>query len=914
MGKVFSVHCSESFLNVVAEFTLSIFCNRLEHESNIIIIVSNHEDVELLDKSLRQSYCGNYSDLKIKVFSLSEIDHDILVNQNDSLKIISPIRRLMLLMEFIKFWNSEHSDNYPMSLSYELSILLNEMHKHCIPLSNFENLFESDLPEHAQKAVEFLSCLSKKWKEVLCKENVLDILEHRSLYINNLIKYLEAGVCNSTIIFAGMAFDSLVINFIQTLYKLPNAQIILPYVDINISEANWQLLEESHYQYCIKNLLDVLKVNRNDIVFLGKQNNREFVNNVFNFDIFLEEYHKGKVHSYDNCDYVKLITCISDEEESQVVSELMAKYSSRDITIFTSNVLLSKRIDSLLNLGNLVDKLNANYLIFSFISSILEVVMSYWNPVSLLSLLKHPFITLGYSDNEYSTLVSDFELKIIRLCSSYDFISIDNNIKEKVPELLPFWEKVTNIILPLVNVKYDTISSIVKVHITCLRDLLAGSAVFSYENIEEFFSNFQSACTNIKISGIDTYCEILISVLRNNLFIENYKLSSVNLSRRDIVIFSGFNEFDYGMSLRSTLLSNRMRSKLGLPSIQVEKGYFAYVLYSFFYASKVYITRSLKSFGKVNEEPIWLKKIKIVANIYNYKDLEYENCLKMPDKYSSGMMDLFCLRPQPNPEINHRVIAFNIISTTALEILIKNPYVFYLNNILNIVPCKDINEKFSMRDFGIIVHNILHKYLLNNEYQQNYDTLIKIAESEFVDRYRNFPQVNSILWPKFQVIAEQFFEMNLNRNRDVDRIITEHFFSWEISNNVKIVSKCDRVECLKDNSVVIIDYKTGIIPSQSDISRGIALQMIIQALAVKKSLKRDISGLMYWKISSEDIKIIPIDNYEEIMEKSEIILKQLILEYLTEKKPFSASYDISGYGDYSLLIRLKEWGQHIYNK
>ncbi|QGR02354.1 hypothetical protein EDL79_01510 [Ehrlichia ruminantium] len=62
---------------------------------------------------------------------------------------------------------------------------------------------------------------------------------------------------------------------------------------------------------------------------------------------------------------------------------------------------------------------------------------------------------------------------------------------------------------------------------------------------------------------------------------------------------------------------------------------------------------------------------------------------------------------------------------------------------------------------------------------------------------------------------------------------------------------------------------------------------------------------MYWKISSEDIKIIPIDNYEEIMEKSEIILKQLILEYLTEKKPFSASYDISGYDDYNILTCCK---------
>ncbi|GAT78173.1 PD-(D/E)XK nuclease family protein [Ehrlichia ruminantium] len=912
MGKVFSVHCSESFLNVVAEFTLDVFYSSINSVSNIIVIVSSNEEMTLLDKLLAKSSYGNYSSLKIKVISLSDIDHDVLVNNSDFVKIISPLRKLMLLMEFIKLWNSEHCDNYPLSLSYELSALLNEMYTHCIPLSSFENLFEYDLPEHSQKAVKFLSYFSKKWTEILQQENVLDILEHRSLYINTLIRYLEEGSSNSTIIFAGMAFNTLIIDFVRTLYKLPNTQIILPYVDVGIDEKNWKLLEESHYQYCVKNLLDVLKIDRNNIVFLGKQNNRVFIDSIFNFDLFLEEYHKGRIQICGSCDYVQVITCMSDEEESHVISALMKKYKSKDVAVFTNNVLLSKRVDSIVNLENLPHELDVNYLILSFVSNVLEVVVSSWNPISLLSLLKHPFVNLGYSEDEYSTLISNFELKIIRLYSSYDFVSIDGNVREKVPDLIHFWEKITSVVLPLVDVKHGTISSIVKAHIVCLRDLLTDSTVFSYEKIEGFFDNFQSACANIRMSGIDIYYEILISVLHNNLFVENYRLSSVNLYKREVVIFSGFNELNYGTGLHSTLLSNRMRSKLGLPSIQREKGYFAYILYSFFYSDKIYITRSLKSFGKVNEESIWIKKIKIMAKIYNYKNLEREDYLRSEKGYTNSVINLCDLRPQPNPEINHRVMAFNILSTTAVEILVKNPYVFYLNNILNILPYKDINEKFSMKDFGIIVHSVLHKYLVSPKNQQDYGRLIKIAESEFLNKYKNFPQVETILWPKFQQIAEQFFEMNLNRNSNIDKIITEHFFSWEINNNVKIISKCDRVECLKDNSIAIIDYKTGVIPSQLDISCGIALQMIIQALTVKKSLKKNISDLMYWKIGAEDIKVVYIDNYEEIMEKTEIALKELILEYLVNRKPFIASHDVAGFGSYDLLIRLKEWWNLMY--
>ncbi|WDM85634.1 PD-(D/E)XK nuclease family protein [Ehrlichia sp. JZT12] len=910
MGKVFSVHCSESFLSVVAEFVSNIFYNNTELNS-IVAIVPSKEDVELLRSELK-SYCTATVFVRIKIISLSDIDQDLLVNQHSSIKIISPIRKILLLMDFIRSWNFENNDNYPMSLSYELSALLNEMYIHCIPLSNLENLFDYDLPEHCQKAAKFLSALSRKWEKILCQEKVLDILEHRSLYLSNLIKYLEEETLNSSIVFAGIVFGNFFIDFIQALYKMHNSQIILPYIDVDISEKDWQLLDESHYQYYIKNLLDILKVNRRDIVFLGKKNRCIFIENIFNFNLFLEKYHK---HGVEECDYnnrIELITCASDEEEAQNVSMVIKDNPCRDITVFTNNGMLSKRIDSILSSNDLSNQSSINYLIVSFILHILDVVISHWNPISLLSLLKHPFITLGYIKEDYEVLVSNFELKVIRLYSSYDFTSIENNIKENVPELLPFWEKIVSVMLPLTSVKSSVISSIVKVHMSCIYNLLEGSIIYGssdHNRIEEFFNNFQNSCNGISIYGISLYNEILTSILRSSFFPENYKLSCINLSKRDIVIFAGFNEINYSISSSSILLNRWIRDKLGLASVQQEKGYFAYILYSFFYANKIYITQSLKSFGKVNEESIWVRKLKILAKLYNLEDLNHKNYLEVQDKFAiDKVKNSAYLRPQPNPEINERSRAFSILSVTSLETLVKNPYIFYLNNLLNILPCRDINEKFSMRNFGIVVHNILHKYVLSNRDKRRYEDLIEIAGEELLDKYKNFPHIETILWPKFQKIAEQFFEMNLDRDHYIDKVVTEHFFSWEIDNNVKVLSKCDRVEYLKDGSVVIIDYKTGVIPSQSDISSGTALQMIVQALTVKQSLKKDISGLMYWKISSEDMEIIPIDNYIEIMEKLEGALKQLIFEYITHKKPFIASYDVSKYTDYDLLIRVKEWG------
>ncbi|AHX05401.1 PD-(D/E)XK nuclease superfamily protein [Ehrlichia chaffeensis str. Liberty] len=914
MGKIFSVYCPESFLAVVAKFAFDIFNDNSGNSSSVIIIVPNQEDVKLLYGQLKLYFHATVL-AQVKVMSLSDIDQDLLANEHSFVRIMTPIRKLLLLMEFIKLWNSENGDNYPLSLGYELSSLLNEMHVHCIPISNLECLFDYDLPAHCQKAARFLSELSKKWKEVLNKDEVLDILEHRSLYIGNLIKYLQDEVLNCTVIFAGMVFDNFFVNFIQELYKLPNSRIIFPYVDISIDEKDWQLLEECHYQYYVKSLLDILKVNRNDIVFLGEPNHSVFVSSVFNFNLFLEKYHQHEIQNYSDYSRVKLITCISDEEEAQVVSMLIKENVNNSPIVFTNNLLLTKRINSIVNAERLLDKPNVGYLILSFILHTLEVVMSKWNPIPLLSLLKHPFVTLGYVKEDYDALISSFELKVIRSYSGYDFFSMENNVKEKVPDLLPFWEKITSVILPLVKVKHDVISSIVKAHIVCIQNLLEGNLVIDsngYSKIQEFFDDLQNSCNGIKVYGMDVYYEILTSVLYSSFSLENYKLSTVNLFKRGIVIFAGFNEINYGVNSCGTLLNRWIRTKLGLPSIQREKGYFAYLLHSFFYADKIYITQSLKSFGKINEESIWIRRLGILAKLYDIENLKCEIYSKISDRFScDDTKSLAYLRPQPNPDINNRVIAFNVLSTTSLETLVKNPYVFYLSNILNILPCKSINEKFSMRDFGIVVHNVLHKYLLCNNNQHRYEDLVEIAASELLDKYKDFPQVETILWPKFQKIAEQFFEINLERAHYVDEIITERFFSWEINSNIEVISRCDRVECLKDGSVIIIDYKTGAIPSQSDINYGVALQMIIQALTVKQSLKKEISGLMYWKISSEDMRIVPIDNYTELIKKLEVALKQLILDYVEFMKPFTASCDMSKYADYDLITRVKEWGYFI---
>jgi ATP-dependent helicase/nuclease subunit B len=70
----------------------------------------------------------------------------------------------------------------------------------------------------------------------------------------------------------------------------------------------------------------------------------------------------------------------------------------------------------------------------------------------------------------------------------------------------------------------------------------------------------------------------------------------------------------------------------------------------------------------------------------------------------------------------------------------------------------------------------------------------------------------------------------------------------------QLVGRADRIERRPDGRLAILDYKTGLPPSQSDVEAGLAPQLLLEAaMAAKGGFGPDIAGeaaeLIYWHLT-----------------------------------------------------------------
>ncbi|QXK92550.1 PD-(D/E)XK nuclease family protein [Neoehrlichia mikurensis] len=870
-SQVFTVHCSESFLDVVAHYICT--------QHNTIVIVPDEDDVKFISTVLIKL---NYNMDNTVILSFMEVKRKLVMLHEDA-----DDTKLLFLMQFIESWNKENDDNYSVLLSNELLSLLDELQVNCIQFDSLRDLFVVDDSEYWQKTSKFLCDLVHKWKLKY------DVNLIKNFCIDELICQWKEHYPSYKVILAVMDCSKLFLHFVRAVYKLIDSKIILPYVNFDISDNDWQNLDKKHYQYSIKNVLYELNITRQDVKQLEcKSYYNIIIEKLFNFNVLFNTSN-DKSTNFNN---IELITCTSEEEEAYVVCNLITLYEGAKV--FVSNNSLVSRIRSILNIDNMQACNNNNYLIPVFLLYVIDAVLLS-NSLSLLSLLKHPFVRLGYAIDEYNILLDEFELQVIRQRSDVNF----NNFDEICDSLSVFCNKITAALSPLVLANDQSISDISSAHVLCVRYFISGNQDCDIILIiEEFFTYLQNMLKDITIYSLGKYKEILKLILDNYFSCNIFdRLTNVNVISREVVILAGFNEEEHYNN--GTFLNSSMRQKIGLPSADEQEGYFNYILYSILYTKKVYITRSIRSFGKITEEPILIKYLRILLEEYNY--INYDTL-----RYRHAFNNIE-IKPYNNYAYNVglevRLKTFSVITTTAIEDLINNPYVFYVRNVLNIAPIKEINTQFLLKDFGNAIHIIFQKYLLQVGINNNYDLLMKIAEHEFANLYKNCTYAESMWWPKFKKISDNFFDLDIKRKNNVRFIEVEKVFSWRINPEITVIAKCDRVEYLKDGSIAIIDYKTGNIPLQIDIQHGFAPQLIVQALAVMYSTNRQISDLAYWKVDTEQVSVVSIKDFDNIIRFTEENLSKFLNSYLYDEILFHHinNSESSRYKDYELLMRNK---------
>ncbi|MDR2046159.1 MAG: PD-(D/E)XK nuclease family protein [Rickettsiales bacterium] len=883
MGRVFTVNVDESFFNVLVQHIFSEY--EREKIPEIKIILPCKRDVIALLSAFK-NYNAKKCIILPEIVSLENIDEEDLILNLDRVKVINPTKRTLLLIQFILEWNRKNNDNFPIDLAYSLPSLLDK-----IQSTQTTDCYQFD--ERSKKIESFINLLIETWSKILKDLGVVDILEHKSDYINNMIISLQK---DQHIIFVGIGKDK---SLIKAIYDLPFGKIILPNLNLKIKEKDWQSLDKKHYQYCLKGLLDYLKVDRRDVSCLNTIES-EVTDYVFDTTADLSKVSNGHIGN------IEVITCDSREEEAQVTSLIIENKGYENVSLVVFDKLLAARIACLSRQHSAIPE---NYPYITLLLYSIEVLTSNWSSVSLLSLLKHRLVTFDYTQEEYSQILSEFEIEILRNFSTnglkdiIDAINAHKKLKYKEDILLIIskLEAILNLLLNSINCP---ISNVVATHLQCI-NILSGIN-FSELNSEigNFTCNFSNACEGIEIKcSLELYSQILTLFLEKEFFSVANDLNKFSLYHNKVVILAGFNE---APSFQGPLLNALTREKFNLPSAQEEQGYFFYTLHNLFCASKVYITRSLS-----HRKPILLQRLEILLKEGKQPYRDWLRVLNTPE------CTVPYTQPMPKPQTEVRKEKMQVMSCSAIEKLIRNPYSFYVEYILGLKQLRGLNFKPSILEFGTMVHNILARYLRNKK------SLMSIVREAFSTSQFNF---SNMWWVRLQRIIQSFVEFDETRSNYVE---LEKSFSCPIFHipardagscdqyetawmtnrpqEILLTARCDRVEYLPSGQIAIIDYKLGSPPSNEEVMSGFFPQLILQALAVEHITKREVSELAYWKLDYDKIKVVSIQNYRYKMQELKNDLPGFLSNYLSNSTPFIASPYFLRFNSYKQLERVGEW-------
>ncbi|WP_419214987.1 PD-(D/E)XK nuclease family protein [Wolbachia endosymbiont of Rhagoletis cingulata] len=909
MGRVFTVNVDEYFFNVLVQHIFSEY--EREKIPEIKIILPCKRDVIALLSAFK-NYNAKKCIILPEIVSLENIDEEDLILNLDRVKVINPTKRMLLLIQFILEWNRKNNDNFPIDLAYSLPSLLQS--------TQTMNCYQFD--EHSKKIENFISLLIESWNKILKDLGVVDILEHKSDYINNMIISLQK---DQHIIFVGIGKDK---SLIKAIYDLPFGKIILPNLNLKIKEKDWQSLDKKHYQYCLKDLLDYLKVDRRDVSCLNTIES-EVTDYVFDTTADLSKVGDRSIGN------IEVITCDSREEEAQVTSLIIKNEGYENVSLFVFDKLLADRMAC---------TISENYSYITLLFYSIEVLTSNWNSVALLSLLKHSLVTFGYTQEEYTRILSEFEIEVLRSFNTNglkDIINAINTCKKlrHKEDILIIISKLKIIFNPLLYLVNYPIFDVASAHLQCVNVLSNINFLELNGEIGNFTRDFLNACEDVAIKcSLELYSQILILFLKRKFFSPENNLDKFSLYHNKVVVLAGFNDIP---NFQNPFLSALNREKFNLPSVQEEQGYFLYTLRNLFGAGKVYITRLIS-----DRKSILLHRWDILLQRTKYPYRDWLRILNTPECIVP------CTQPMPKPQAKVREEKMQVMSCSAIEKLIRNPYSFYVEYILGLKQLRDLNFKPSILEFGTMVHNILARYLRNEK------SLMSVVREIFSSNRFHF---SNMWWVRLQRIIQSFVEFDRTGNNQVELeksfsypifhipardtqlrgccttstkkkgvipvldyldpenlIANEHTRqlcnnSWSdtrMTEEILLTARCDRVEYLPGGQLAIIDYKLGSPPSNEEVMSGFFPQLILQALAVEYTTKKEVSELAYWKLDYDKIKVIALKDYRQKMHEFHNILPDFLSNYLRDTTPFIASpyFDkFLRFNSYKQLERIGEW-------
>lgn len=982
----YTIPAGKAFINALAGWLMAEYGQNAALMSKTLVLLPNRRACRSLRNAMLE-ISGGAPLLLPRIQPIGDADEEFAAAHyggDDALPAaISPLCRQLLLTRLVNSFekrksgtNKSRSYNIEQAakLARQLATLLDEATRAGLDMSGIASLVETggDMAEHWQQTVEFLDIVARQWPAILAEEGLLDVVEQRNRVLAATAAYWKKQPPAHPVIAAGSTGSQpATAKLLATIAALPQGKIILPALDAAMDSADWDILDETHPQYALKQLLDTLGIKRAHVSMLdvpsiaasAPEARIACLRTVFQPPAATAGWSQAKPPLKEGLQGVRLLTAETQGDEARMIAIALREAletPARTAALVTPDRNLARMVASQMQrFGISLDDSAGMPLRDTppacFLRLIAQMAASQCAPVPLLAMLRHPLAAAGLEPSLCRKLSRDMETtKLLRgirhkpgleaLCNDAteykQIYMLLENIRTKGKNFLRFFERKNT----------ASLRDMLEAHIA-FAEWVASTAdgkgearLWSGEAgnaLAAFLAQLLEHAGRLEPIDTFNYPGLLDALLseqahrpRHGLHPRLHVLGPMEarLQHFDLMILGGLNEGTWPATPGADpWMSRPMRTEFGLDTPEYNIGIAAHDVFQFCCAKEVILSRAEKVEGAPTVPSRWLVRLKTLVEGLNEtlaKDLSADSYYTQCKQFLDQPQTLPPLQaPAPKPPLDARPRQMRV---TAIDRWLRDPYNIYAQYILKLAVLPPIDEEPDAADFGTLVHKALEQFTRRYPQSLPESALEKLIEcgkaafSGYIDR----PAVQCLWWPRFENIAQWIIEQEKLRRGGIAQLFAECKGIWEFTVDGKpftLTTSIDRIEMRKDGNAAVIDYKTGNVPEKKHFERGIANQLPLESLILMHGtlepavspLPSAISATEYWKLgsSAQQCKITDFSGHckegiDAWLTETRERLESLVRRFDNAGEPYAAQQNPSlalTYNDYEHLTRKKEW-------
>ena len=404
-------------------------------------------------------------------------------------------------------------------------------------------------------------------------------------------------------------------------------------------------------------------------------------------------------------------------------------------------------------------------------------------------------------------------------------------------------------------------------------------------------------------------------------------LLEARLIHADLLVLGGLDETVWPPQGASDSFLNRpMRAQLGLSSPDRRLGQTAHDFCQAFGAPEVVLTRAKKRGGAPTTPSRFLQRMEALAGAENFAPLrarggQWLAWARTIDETLNKPKPL--RRPAPCPELALRP---DRLSVTQIETLRRDPYAVYAEHVLKLKALPGLDEDLGASEIGQALHAALEDFCrafpsgpLPGDAREK---LVALAREKLA-AFSGDPEFESFRWPRLLRGLDAFLAYEAQRRPEIDRILVEAkgalVLTLDDGSIFTLTGRADRIELLKSGGAALVDYKSGEIPSNSQVAAGFAPQLTLEGAMLKEGGFADVGPrkaetAFYVPIGGAQDKAREVRDKEtsfpELVAEHEKELRDLLNQFRDPKQTYPARpfpQFAKKYNDYDHLARTREW-------